>query len=89
MKIFNVYLKVKCDAIRGYGAELVFCAPSPTARKDTCARIAAETGSAIVHPYDDYAVMAGQATIAVELHEQVSKNITLLYLEIFYDYFHR
>ena len=63
--------QVKCDAIRGYGAELVFCESSPTARKETCAKIAEETGKIIVHPYDDYDVIAGQGTVALELHEQV------------------
>ena len=52
--------QIKCDAIRGYGAELVFCENSPTSRKDTCAKISAETGLHIVHPYDDYDILAGQ-----------------------------
>ena len=52
--------KIKCDAILGYGAELVFCENSPTSRKETCAKISAETGKHIVHPYDDYDILAGQ-----------------------------
>ncbi|XP_050734939.1 probable serine racemase isoform X2 [Eriocheir sinensis] len=63
--------KVKCSAIEGYGAKLVFCEPSPQARKETCAAIANEMGQTIIHPYDDYRVMAGQATIALELLEEV------------------
>ncbi|KAK3848914.1 hypothetical protein Pcinc_044311 [Petrolisthes cinctipes] len=63
--------KVKCDAIQHYGAELVFCQPSPAARKETCERIAEETGRAVIHPYDNYNVMAGQGTIALELLEEV------------------
>ncbi|CAL4067384.1 unnamed protein product [Meganyctiphanes norvegica] len=63
--------KVKCDAITGYGANLVFCEPSPQSRKDTCAKIASETGQAIIHPFDNYNVMAGQGTIASEFHDQV------------------
>ncbi|XP_076040662.1 serine racemase-like isoform X1 [Oratosquilla oratoria] len=63
--------KVKCEAIQGYGANLVFCAPTPTDRKETCAKIAAETGKVIIHPFDDYNVIAGQGTIALELLEQV------------------
>lgn len=41
-------------------------------RKETCAAIAKETGQTIIHPFDDYRVMAGQATIALELLEEVS-----------------
>ncbi len=52
--------QIKCDAIRGYGAELVFCENSPTSRKDTCAKISAETGRHVVHLYDDYDIVAGQ-----------------------------
>jgi len=63
---------VKRDAIMGYGAELVLCEPTPTARKETAARIVGETGGKLVHPYDDYTVMAGQGTVGLELAEQVS-----------------
>ena len=52
--------QIKCDAIRGYGAELVFCENSPTSRKETCEKISNETGKHIVHPYDDYDILAGQ-----------------------------
>jgi len=63
---------VKCDAIKGYGAHLVLCHPSPTGRKETADKIARETGGKIVHPYDDYDVIAGQGTIGLELAEQVA-----------------
>ena len=43
-----------------YGAELVFCTPTPTGRKETADKIAAETGGVIVHPYDNEDVIAGQ-----------------------------
>lgn len=62
---------VKCQAIRGYGAELVFCTPTPTGRKEAADRIAAETGGVIIHPYDNEDVIAGQGTIGLELLEQV------------------
>ena len=47
------------------------CEPTPTGRRETADRIAAETGGAIIHPYDNYSVMAGQGTIGLELMEQV------------------
>lgn len=62
---------VKCEAIKGYDAELVFCESSPTARKETCDKIAADTGKVIIHPYDNYDVIAGQGTIGLELLTQV------------------
>ena len=42
----------------------VTCEPTPTGRRETADRIAAETGGAIIHPYDNYNVMAGQVSWA-------------------------
>ena len=63
---------VKCEAIKGYGARLVMCHPTPTGRKEMADKIAKETGGKIIHPYDDYDVIAGQGTIGLELIEQVA-----------------
>ena len=62
---------VKAAAIEGYGGKIVFCEPTVTARKATCDRIQAETGAHLVHPYDDDRIIAGQATAAKELLEEV------------------
>src|SRR5271165_964536 len=62
---------VKCRAVEHYGGEITFCEPNLTARSQTAARIQAETGAAMVHPYDDDRVIAGQATTAKELLEEV------------------
>src|SRR2546427_5663502 len=40
-------------------------------RAALAARIASETGRVLVPPYDDYAIMAGQGTAALELFEDV------------------
>ena len=64
---------VKCEAIMGYEAELVKCHPTPTGRKETADKIAKETGGHIVHPYDDFDVIAGQGTIGLELVKQVEQ----------------
>jgi len=58
---------VKRDAIARYGARIVDCAPTMTAREAGLARVVAETGAAIVHPFDDYRVIAGQGTAALEM----------------------
>ena len=50
---------------------LVLCEPTPTSRRETADRIAGETEGVIIHPYDNYDVMAGQGTIGLELLEQV------------------
>ncbi|MGD9854785.1 MAG: pyridoxal-phosphate dependent enzyme [Planctomycetaceae bacterium] len=63
---------VKRAAVEEYGASVTECVPTLTAREETAARIIAETGAALVHPYDDLRTIAGQATAALELHEEVS-----------------
>ncbi|TRY75226.1 hypothetical protein TCAL_01315 [Tigriopus californicus] len=63
--------EVKCNAIKGYGAELVLCENSPTSRMETCQGISEDRKFKIIHPYDDYDVICGNSTIALELHEQV------------------
>ncbi len=75
--------RIKCEAILGYGAELVLCEPTPTSRKEKCAEIAAHKGFEIIHPYDNYNVIAGQATIALEMmREQEHKDLDAILVPI-------
>lgn len=60
---------VKVEAVRGYGAEVVFCRQSE--REATCERVQRERGATLVHPFDDPRVVAGQGTAALELLEDV------------------
>jgi threonine dehydratase len=65
--------KTKIESVRRNGGIIVFCEPTLAAREAACARIIAETGARLVHPFDDYAVMAGQGTATLELLEQASE----------------
>jgi threonine dehydratase len=62
---------VKRLAIEGYGGRVTLCEPTMTSRKETSSRIQAETGALLIHPYDDDRVIAGQATAAKELLEEI------------------
>ena len=62
---------LKLDATRGYGAEVVLYDRQKDDREALARRIASETGRVVVPPFDDYAVMAGQGTAALELLEDV------------------
>ena len=62
----------KKRAVAGYGAEIIYCEPTQAGREQALAEYVAGTGASVVHPYNDAAVMAGQGTAALELHEQVS-----------------
>ena len=60
---------VKKAAVAGYGGRITYCEPNLEAREATQARVVAETGATIVHPYNDARVIAGQGTAALELLE--------------------
>ena len=58
---------VKKNAVAGYGAEITFCKPTLKAREDTTRMIMEKTGATLVHPYDNFNVICGQGTAALEL----------------------
>jgi threonine dehydratase len=62
---------VKKAAVAGYGGKITFCEPTLDARESTLAQIVEATGSAIVHPYNDERVIAGQGTATLELLEEI------------------
>jgi threonine dehydratase len=63
--------RVKVAAVRGYGARIVFCPSTQADRERTLEEVVRETGAVFVHPYDNLKVIAGQATCALELLEEV------------------
>lgn len=69
---------VKQAAVAGYGGRITLCEPTLAAREETTANIQRETGATLVHPYNDYRVIAGQGTAALELCEEVPGLETLI-----------
>ncbi|HET6267013.1 MAG TPA: pyridoxal-phosphate dependent enzyme [Acidobacteriota bacterium] len=63
--------RLKVDATRGYGAEVVFYDRYTESREAIGQRIAREQNALLVPPFDDYLVMSGQGTAAAELLERV------------------
>jgi threonine dehydratase len=61
---------VKKNAVAGYGAEITFCKPTLQAREETTRQIMEETGATLVHPYNDFNVICGQGTAALEFLEE-------------------
>jgi threonine dehydratase len=62
--------KVKLEAIRDFGARIVHCEVAQASRNAVTAQVLAETGGALVHPYNDPRVLAGQGTASLELMQQ-------------------
>lgn len=57
-------------AIEAYGANIIYCEPTVAAREGTVAAQMSEHGYALVHPFDDDRVIAGQGTATLELLEE-------------------
>jgi len=71
-------VKSKLAAIEAYGGVLHFCAPTIAAREAAAARVQAETGAELVHPYTDTRVIAGQGTATLELLREVGELDALI-----------
>lgn len=62
---------VKRRAVEGYGAQVIECAPTLTARERTAAEVLDKTGGTLIPPYNHPDVIAGQGTAALEFLEEV------------------
>jgi len=63
---------VKLRAVDDYGAEIILCEPNLKAREEDLKKVVQSTGATVIHPYNDYRVISGQGTAALELCEDVS-----------------
>ena len=63
--------EVKKAAVAAYGAEISFCEPTLAARIASAQGIIDKTGASFIHPYDDFNVICGQGTAALEMMEDV------------------
>ncbi len=61
----------KIEATRGYGATVFFCPPTHEGRREAVELLVRETQATYVSPHDDPVVIAGQATAACELMDEV------------------
>jgi threonine dehydratase len=62
---------VKKNAVAGYGAEITYCKPTLQSREETTIGIIEKTGATLIHPYDNFNVICGQGTAALELMEEI------------------
>lgn len=64
--------QIKKIAVEGYGAKIILCEPTQQAREEALRSVVNETGATFIHPYNNYSVIAGQATCAKEILEEHS-----------------
>ena len=62
---------IKIASVQRYGGRIVFCEPTHKAREEASERIVRESGAAMIHPYNDLRIIAGQGTCALELFDEV------------------
>ncbi|MGO9957211.1 MAG: threonine/serine dehydratase [Solirubrobacteraceae bacterium] len=73
---------LKREATLGYGAEVIDFDRYRDDREQLMRALAAERGLALVHPFDDPLVMAGQGTVALELLAQVPDGLDALLVPV-------
>ncbi len=64
--------RIKREATAALGAEIVTVGPASTERKHKAEELVAAHGYAMVPPYDDPYIIAGQATCGLEIAEQLA-----------------
>ena len=64
---------IKKKAVKGYGAEITFCEPTLQAREATLDLVVERTSATVIHPYNNFDVICGQGTCALEVLEDVEK----------------
>ncbi|MCU0326664.1 MAG: pyridoxal-phosphate dependent enzyme [Spirosomaceae bacterium] len=62
---------IKKNGVKALDGEIIECEPTLEARESTVQKIIDEKGATFVHPFNNYDVIAGQATAAKELIEEV------------------
>jgi threonine dehydratase len=69
---------IKRARVEADGAEIVTVGPASEERRLTAERLAAERGLAIIPPFDDDRIIAGQGTVGLEIVEDLSDVAVVL-----------
>lgn len=64
--------EIKRKGVQSYGGKIFDCEPTLEARESTLASVIADTGASEIHPFNNYAVITGQATAAKEVFEEIT-----------------
>ncbi len=64
-------LPYKRNLIENLGAKIVECEAQVESREKTLLKVQNSTGAIVIHPYNDYRIISGQGTVALELLEEV------------------
>lgn len=78
---------LKLSRTAAYGAKVLLSTPPAGVNREVAAggmakKFSIETGATLLHPFDDYEVMAGQGTLAMEVYEQVGDGVDVASLVV-------
>lgn len=68
---------IKIKAVESYGAQRFSCGPGLAARETALDRVVARTGAVFIPPYDNFEIIAGQGSAALELCQD-NKNLDII-----------
>jgi threonine dehydratase len=63
--------RVKRLAVEAYGGRVTECEPTMAAREAKAKELMERSGAKLIHPYNDLRIIAGQATAALELLDEI------------------
>jgi threonine dehydratase len=63
--------EIKKQGVISFGGEIFECEPTLEARETTLQEVATKTGASVIHPFNNYEVITGQATAAKEFFEDI------------------
>src|SRR5256885_15722770 len=69
---------LKLEKTRALGAEIVIVGPSSDERKKRAEELAQQKGYALIPPYDDETIIAGQGTMGLEILEDLPDATAVL-----------
>ncbi|MGE0587054.1 MAG: pyridoxal-phosphate dependent enzyme [Cyclobacteriaceae bacterium] len=74
--------EIKKKGVRAFGGEITECEPTLADREKTLAEVVARTGATEIHPFNNYDVIAGQGTAAIELFDAVQEPLDFLLVPV-------
>src|SRR6266699_4498107 len=74
--------RIKVDAVRAMGAEVVLSGDSYGDAKTHCDMLVVQTGMTFIHPFDDPLVIAGQGTIGAEILRHSQDHLSAVFVPV-------
>lgn len=64
---------LKKRSVQSYGANVIVSGNTVDEREDKCMETSKKYSAEVIHPYNDYSIVEGQATVAKEIFEEEGK----------------